>query len=530
MGALDGLGIAQGLGALGSGLSGGYYGAMGTVFNRNLQTMAAQSEANLKNAQSQYFSGRNNTAQGVADTRANGAVASAGLRSQAQIKVAAMAAEGRVPANFAGQDPYTTRALIHKFDQLSSDGSSGGLEQSLYGTTGEGLPGMDGQGMAGQGINTPGMGGAFAPYAGPTSPMGAPQPGMPPAAPGMAPAAPGGFGSGGGGSFASMGGPPPPVPGAPPQAPMPGPDVQPPLMSPQGPGAPPQGPGGPPQGPGGPPQGPGVPPLRNPFNVPPLTAARIGNLTATTDLTAIKAGMYPQLTLSRVQENMATANLRGSQGKFYDARTNEVVPMAQAKILLDNAQAGKANMDTQTLPEFRQGLIQNGATTAGANASRAATYGQVAPIDAEANATRANSGADYQQGMLSVAQQNANTRASGTGAGGQINTQVNQQQAIIDKNNAQKIQILRGLMVKGTDGAMTQRQPTTNEQNMINAADTNIHTAQHQQNVLRGGSQPGQLPGGAYNGPVPRSQADFQAMPAAQKAAYIMSLRHQNGH
>ena len=173
-------------------------------------------------------------------------------------------------------------------------------------------------------------------------------------------------------------------------------------------------------------------------------------------------------------------------------------------------------MDTQTLPGFRQGLIANGATTADANASRAATYGQVAPIDAEANATRANSGANYQAGRLNIDQQNANTNAQRVGgAGGQINTQVNQQQAIIEKNNAQKIQILRGLMVKSSDGTMTQRAPTTTEQNMINAADANIHTAQHQQNVLRGGAQPGPAQG-AQNDTVVvaghhMARADIQA-------------------
>ena len=276
-----------------------------------------------------------------------------------------------------------------------------------------------------------------------------------------------------------------------------------------------------------------MPPLRNPFNVPPLTAARIGNLTATTELTAIKASMYPQLTLSRVQENMATANLRGSQGKFYDARTNEVVPMAQAKILLDNAQAGKANMDTQTLPGFRQGLINNGATTADANARRATTYGQTEPIIAGADMTRANADADYKQGILGVRQ-----RAEGGAGGGPKGLLPNgynaaqddalAKESLANVQNAARIQhmINTGLSADGKTNL------SPGEKQMYSQQVQSLQQRNAEINRRRGAGTEGQAPSssGAYSGPVPRTQADYQAMPPAQRSAYILSLRHQNGH
>ena len=261
--------------------------------------------------------------------------------------------------------------------------------------------------------------------------------------------------------------------------------------------------------------------MRNPFNVPPLTAARAANLTASGDLMAIKANLLPQLTLSQIQENMASAGLRASQGKFFDARTNEVVPLAQAKMALDQAQTGKANMDTQTLPGFRQGLINNGATTADANASRAATYGQTEPIIAGAAATRANAGADYQQGMRG---------AKGLLPNGFSPSQDDAlaKESLGNVQNAARIQhmINTGFAADGKTAL------APGEKQMYSQQVQSLQQRNAEINRRRAVGTEGQSPssGGAYSGPVPRSQADFQAMPSAQKAAYIMSLRHQNGH
>ena len=436
------LGLVQGADALGGGLQSGYYGAIGNAVARNLAQQKQTSETNLQGAQANYFNGRNQTAQNVAQTRADGMGAVAGARTQAQMNIASMVAAGKLPQELAGQTPEAARGLIRQMDSLNPNSR---LESSIYGSSPEGLPGTSspagssagGPGQAyldpssgginfappGQQPSQAGLGGS-APANLPPSPTGGFGTSVPPAmsqgglpapqrsfmVPGVGAGAPmiGGV-SGIGGS----GGNPMPSGSSPAPAGIPS-AVTSPLQNPQASGGAPM----PPPSAAG-----------NPFSPSPVALSIANRNNAQAQYTS---GARTTLAGDQGARMLAEANLAIQNGKLVDAKTREVVPEAEAEIRLRNSQASAATANANSLPGFRAGLIANGATTANSNLIRSNTYAATQPIIAGADASRAasygqgvNQTGQYQQGMLGVNQFRA---ANPAGRPGMLPSGMTQQQ------------------------------------------------------------------------------------------------------
>lgn len=179
------------------------------------------------------------------------------------------------------------------------------------------------------------------------------------------------------------------------------------------------------------------------------------------NLTGVKATDQPGLDHSLI-------SLRGAQGKLYTSA------------------AGKNAAEIPTIGRLADSLVGLRGAQGAAATENAATNASRTPI-LQQNANTLRQNADTAA---------ARVRGGGGNGQGALNSQVRDQQSVIDKNNAQKNSILRGLMSR--DGV--QRQPTQIEKNMIDAHDFNIQAAQHQQNALRAGqSGAGNAPGGVVS-------------------------------
>ena len=405
------LGVTQGLNDAAQGLQSGYYGAIGSVIARNLAQQKQSSETNLQTAQGKYFTGRNQTAQDVAKTRADGLDAAAGTRSDAQVKIAGMIAAGKIPQEYGGQPADVTRAYIRSLDAANP---SGQLERNIYGGSSEGMSGAGNSGGIGTaGLNpmdptqmtfTPQSGGGMPPVS-PSAPGGVP--GMTPGMftlPGGAPSAPRVSGPnlpGAGGPMMPQGGGPV-AQTVPPLAPSVIPGTNPGMNTVGIPGAGPGMPSAAVQG---------APAPKNPFAIPPVAQSVIGknnaqtaNFTANKTLTDLKSQFYPKLTLSEIADNAAKAGLAISQTGLVDVQTGLAPSLAQAKIKLDGAVGTALGQNANT-----------NSKNADTNASRALTY-----------ATGVAQTGTYQQGQLglgysrlAIAQQEADTaKARAATAGG----------------------------------------------------------------------------------------------------------------
>ncbi len=490
------LGLTQGLNDAAQGVQSGYFNALANVRNYGLAQQKQASESGLQAAQADYFSGRNQSAQDVAATRAaamgSAATIKAGTAQAAQRDKALTALPGDL-ANLYYQQPETVKAFTDAYDR--QNGTS--LTSSLF-------PGM--------GASTPG---SVSPALPPPAAAQAPGvQGLPP----MSLSVPGVGLSGMGMSAAPV----PPITGGSPALPppsgsvsgLPAPSNAPaaavPLIAASGsPTLPP------PSGPVG-----NAPPLVNPLQAPPLVAARANSLNASAGLNQLKAQFYPNLTQSQINDNLGKAGLMTAQGRFYDAKTKEEVPMDQAKIALDHSLAYQAAQNGSTLPAYRQGLIQNGQTVAGAAVTRANADQQNVNQNGAYQQGELNLGAGrlgVSQGELSLNTQKYLSAGVTGGKNGGMTSQ--QYQQIIDKNNATKNQILTAHDAQGNQIPMT-----ADRQAVLNQADINIRQAQAGQHTL---SLQARQPGG-YNGPIPQTQADYQRMTAPQRTAWVLHLHQQN--
>lgn len=86
-----------------------------------------------------------------------------------------------------------------------------------------------------------------------------------------------------------------------------------------------------------------------------------------------RADAYTNLTNARIPDILAAAGLKTAQGKFYDARTGEVVPLADAQIKLEGSRSALLGVQADELPKMDLAKMALEKAEGNADTSRAAS-------------------------------------------------------------------------------------------------------------------------------------------------------------
>ncbi len=134
--AISTLGLTQALTAAGQDYNSSYLNAYGTVYSRNLAAQKQASESKLQAAQSNWYNGRNQTAQDVASTRAAAMGSVATIKAgtvQAQMRDNALKALPGDLANLYYEQPETVKAYTDAFDRQNGTSFSSSLFPGMGG-------------------------------------------------------------------------------------------------------------------------------------------------------------------------------------------------------------------------------------------------------------------------------------------------------------------------------------------------------------------------------------------------------------